>query len=97
MPIDWMEPKRNPAYAKTLAAKREAMYRGELTDRAALLHRLGHARASVRARLAANFGWDFEETPGPIAAGELDAVLDAIIDREFGATRATPRTKGGSK
>ena len=97
MPFDWMQPKQNLAYARTLSAKRESMYRGELVERAALLHRLGHARASVRARLAANVGWDFEEGPSPIAAGDLDAVLDAIVDREFGATRATPRTKGGPK
>jgi hypothetical protein len=97
MPFDWMEPKRNPAYTKTLAVKREAMYRGELVERAALLHRLGHAKASVRARLAANIGWDFEEAPSPLTGDGLDAILDAIIDREFGSGKATPRTKGGSR
>lgn len=93
MPFDWMQPKRNPAHAKTLAAKREAMYRGELAERAALLHRLGHGKAAVRARLAANLGWDFDGAAGAVAGGELDA----IIDREFGAARATPRNKGGAK
>ena len=93
MPFDWMEPKLNPAYTKTLAAKREAMYRGELVDRAALLHRLGHAKAAVRARLAANIGWDFEAGASPIPGADLDA----IVDREFGTARATPRTKGGTK
>ena len=93
MPFDWMQPKRNPAYAKTLAAKREAMYRGELVERAALLHRLGHGKVAVRARLAANLGWDFDGAAGAIAGGELDA----IIDREYGAARATPRNKGGAK
>jgi hypothetical protein len=93
MPFDWMEPKRNPAYAKTLPEKREAMYRGELAERAALLHRLGHGKGAVRARLAANIKWDFEEGPSPIAGSELDA----IVDRAFGAARATPRNKGGAK
>jgi hypothetical protein len=93
MPFDWMHAKRNPAYTKTLAAKREAMYRGELADRAALLHRLGHAKAAVRARLAANIGWDFEAGTSPVPGGELDA----IVDREFGTARTTPRTKGGIK
>ena len=90
-PFDWMQPKRNPAYAKTLPAKREAMYRGELAERAALLHRLGHAKDAVRARLGANVGWDFDGAPGAIAGAELDA----IVEREFGTSRATPRNKGG--
>jgi hypothetical protein len=93
MPFDWMEPKRNAAYAKTLPAKREAMYRGELADRAALLQRLGHGKVTVRARLAANVKWDFEEGGSPIAGGELDA----IVDRAFGAAKPTPRNKGGAK
>jgi hypothetical protein len=93
MPFDWMQPKQNPAYAKTLAAKREAMYRGELADRAALLHRLGHGKAAVRARLAANIAWDVEAGGSPIPGGEIDA----IVDRAFGAPRATPRNKGGHK
>jgi len=92
MSFDWMQPKRNASYTKTLLAKREAMYRGELVERAALLHRLGHGKAAVRARLAANLGWDFDGAANPIA-GELDA----IVEREFGAARATPRNKGGAK
>jgi hypothetical protein len=101
MPFDWMEPKRNPAYTKTLPAKREAMYRRELEERAALLHRLGHSRAHAQARLAANAGWDFEESGGsPSGGGPMDAVVKEILDREYGgATGATdsigaPRTKG---
>ena len=94
MSFDWMQPKRNPAYVKTLAAKRDAMYRGEMAERAALLQRLGHDKGAVRARLAANLGWDFEAGANPIAGGELDA----IVDRAFGSARATtPRHKGGSK
>jgi hypothetical protein len=93
MTFDWMEPKRNPMHVKTLAAKREAMYRGELADRAALLQRLGHDRGTVRARLAANIQWDFEAGASPIPGGDLDA----IVDRAFGAARATPKPKGGSK
>ena len=116
MPFDWMEPKRNPDHTRTLAAKREAMYRAELVDRAALLHRLGHARASARARLLANVGWDFEQAPNPIApepggegaapgghagtAALVEAAIDLILDREYGAANGaprTPRTKGGPK
>jgi hypothetical protein len=93
MPFDWMEPKRNPAHTKTLAAKREAMYRSEIEDRAALLHRLGHSRARVKARLVANMGWDFEQSARPIADGQVDAILDRV----FGGAKSAPRTKGGSK
>ena len=93
MPFDWMEPKRNATFAKTLPAKREAMYLGELAERAALLQRLGHGKVAVRARLAANVKWDFEQGPSPIAGGELDA----IVDRAFGAAKPTPRHKGGTK
>jgi hypothetical protein len=100
MPFDWMQPKRNPAYVKTLLEKRQAMYRAELAERAALLHRLGHARASVRARLAANIGWDFDGTgPNPMGDGTVDAVVDAIMDREYGGAKgaSATRTKGGTK
>jgi hypothetical protein len=112
MPFDWMEPKRNPAHVKTLQAKREAMYRSELADRAALLHRLGHSRARVKARLAANIGWDFEAagsnpfgaaaaaaTPGSDAnpAARFDAILDPILDREFGAATNGARPKDTAK
>jgi hypothetical protein len=50
MPFDWMEPKRNPEYVRTLKAKREAMYRTEIEERAGLLQRLGHTRESTRSR-----------------------------------------------
>lgn len=94
MPFDWMEPKRNPAHTKTLPAKREEMYRRELEERAALLHRLGHAKAQVHARLAAMIGWDFEPSGGDGGGGPDDATLKAIVDREFGAAGGAPRTKG---
>lgn len=93
MPFDWMQPKRNPAHAKTLAAKRDAMYRGELAERAALLQRLGHDRGAVRARLAANLGWDFEAAASPIPGGDLDA----IVERAFGAAKTPSRPKGGTR
>jgi len=79
-PFDWMEPKRNPAHARTLAAKRQAMYETELGDRAALLQRLGLSRQAARARLGARLAWDFEGRPTPVG----DQQLDAILDRVFG-------------
>jgi hypothetical protein len=91
--FDWMEPKRNPAHTKTLAAKRQEMIRAELAERAALLRRLGHSRAQVKARLESALRWEAERpdgTPGP-AEGASD--VDAILDREFGAASAPARPK----
>jgi hypothetical protein len=89
-PFDWMEPKRNPAHTKTLGAKREAMVRAELAERAALLHRLGHSRAEVKTRLEAGVRWEAEQPGGtPPGAAEIGAVLD----REFGTSTASPRAK----
>jgi hypothetical protein len=95
-PFDWMEPRRNPEVAKTERTRREAMYRTELEERAALLQRLGHGKAEVRARLGANVGWDFPTGQGPVST----AVLDSIVDRLFGQApvgRTIARTKGGPK
>jgi len=92
VPFDWMEPKRNPAHTKTLGAKREAMIRAELAERAALLHRLGHSRAEVKARLASALRWEAEKPDGFFFNDTATTEIDAILDREFGA--AVPeRTK----
>jgi hypothetical protein len=95
-PFDWLEAKRNPEVARAQKARREAMYRQELEERAALLQRLGHAKDAVRGRLLANLSWDFEGATAPLKASDVDA----IIDRVFGAgaaTRPAARTKGGTK
>src|SRR5215210_6952825 len=94
--FDWMEPRRNPELGKTERARREGMYRTELEERGALLHRLGHGKADVRARLGANVGWDFPAGQSPVPA----ATIDAIVDRLFGqlpAARTVTRSKGGPK
>jgi hypothetical protein len=91
-PFDWMEPKRNPEHARTLKAKREAMYETEIADRAALLHRLGHPREAARTRLTAQLGWDFEGSASPVPARQLDAILDRVYGN--GAARTMNRTSG---
>ena len=95
-PFDWMEPKRNPEAVRLQRGRREAMYRTELEERAALLSRLGHGKAGVRARLVANIAWDFERGGSPITP----AHIDAIVDRVFGsapAARPATRAKGGAR
>jgi hypothetical protein len=94
-PFDWMEPRRAVGQATKDKARREAMYRTELEERAALLHRLGHDKQQTRARLAANLAWDFAPEASPLAP----AALDTIIDRVYGQatpTRTTTR-KGATK
>jgi hypothetical protein len=92
-PFDWMEPKRNPEAARLQKARREAMYRAELEERAALLARLGRGRTEARARLLANVAWDFERGGSPITT----AHIDAIVERVFGSAspaRPAARPKG---
>ena len=85
MSFPWLHTKRVPPQG------REAMYRRELEERAALLFRLGYPKASARARLAANVAWDFEIGGGAApAGGEIDAVVDAVYRR--GGLRSGPPT-----
>jgi hypothetical protein len=97
-PFDWMVAKRNPAVARAQKEKREAMYKTELEERAALLQRLGHTKDDARARLLANTKWDFESGSG--GAGPVTAAhIDAMIDRVFGGAGGKPgaRGKGGTR
>jgi hypothetical protein len=91
-PFDWMIAKRNPEVARAQKARREAMYRTELEERAALLGRLGYGKDAARARLQANLRWDFPDGAGPLAASDVDA----IVDRMFGAG-APAKRKGGAR
>ena len=99
-PFDWMEPKRNPEAARQQKGRREAMYRAELEERAALLARLGRGRAQARARLQANLAWDFERGGSPITAAQIDAIVERAFDRVFGGAapaRPAARAKGGAR
>lgn len=95
MPFDWMEPKRNPEFVRTLKAKREAMYRTEIEERAALLQRLGHTRDNVHRRLTAQIGWDFEQSTPPFPGAQVDAILERLYGGAV--TRAVPRAKAAAK
>jgi hypothetical protein len=90
--FDWLEPRRNPEADKSQQARREAMYRLELEERAALLHRLGHSKERARARLAANLDWDFSPGPSPLSPAALDAIVDRVFG-QAGTGRPVPRAK----
>jgi hypothetical protein len=94
-PFDWMVAKRNPTVARAQNDRREAMYRAELEERAALLHRLGRSKDEARARVHANARWDFEGREGPVKAADIDA----IVDRVFGGagTNKAGARKGGTR
>ena len=94
-PFDWMVARRNPEVTRSQNARREAMYRTELEDRAALLHRLGYAKDSTRARLQANARWDFEAGDGPVTAAHIDAIVDRVYGGA-GAGNPAGRAKGGT-
>src|SRR4030095_12951303 len=93
-PFDWMEPRRNPERAKIDKARREAMYRVELEERAALLQRLGYAKDKARARLAANLAWDFPKGSKPLDGAALDAIVDRLFDGAGSGRAAAPRGSG---
>jgi hypothetical protein len=95
-PFDWMDSRRNPERGKIDKARREAMYRTELEERAALLHRLGYAKDKTRARLAANLAWDFPNGSKPLDGAALDAIVDRLFDGASSG-RAAPRGKGGTR
>ena len=83
--FDWLTtpPRRNHNQ------RRDEMYRRELEERAALLHRLGYSAKSARARLHANVAWDFELHGRPRHAAEIDKIVDAVY-RRGGRSGGTP-------
>ena len=97
VPFDWMEQKRNLEAAKAQRGRREAMYRSELEERAALLHRLGRSRDEARARLQANLAWDFERGGSPLSPAQVDALVDKVFANAGGGRPVSRATKGGTK
>jgi len=69
------------ANAASQSANREAMYRRELEERAALLHRLGRSTSFIKSRLSANMAWDFDLHGKPMPAAEVDKLVDAVVRR----------------
>jgi hypothetical protein len=62
-------------------ARRDAMYRRELEDRAALLYRLGYPEKLAKARLAANVAWDFELHGRPRHAADVERIVNEVYRR----------------
>jgi hypothetical protein len=75
--FSWWEIKKAPGSNQ----KREAMFRRELEERAALLFRLGYSAKHAKQRLRANVEWDFELTSKPKHVGEVDKIVDSVYRR----------------
>ncbi len=79
--FSWWEAKRVPGNPET----REAMFRRELEERAALFHRLGYSAKHAKQRLRANVEWDFElsrkNKVTPKHLGEVDRIVDSVYRR----------------
>jgi hypothetical protein len=60
---------------------RQAMYRRELEERAALLYRLGYSQKRCRERLRGNVAWDFELHGRPRHSAEVDRIVDTVYRR----------------
>jgi hypothetical protein len=61
--------------------RRQAMYRKELEDRAALLMRLGHSAGDVKTRLKKTVAWDFDLQDKPKHAAEVDRIVESVYKR----------------
>jgi hypothetical protein len=70
-----------PRRFKHSSERRQAMYKQELEDRAALLMRLGHTQEDVKARLKKSVAWDFDLHDPPQHAGEVDRIVEAVYKR----------------
>ena len=82
MAFDWID-SGGGLPASVRSARRQAMYRAELAERAALYRRLNFRRELAKRRLSDNVAWDFEVSGGAGAptAKEIDAVITAAYGK----------------
>ncbi len=80
--FSWWEAKKVPG--SRASEQRESMFRRELEERAALLHRLGYSAKHAKQRLRANVEWDFELSRNKVTPkhlGEVDRIVDSVYRR----------------
>ena len=65
------------------AKQRRAMYRTEISERAAMLCRLNYSEEEAKARLCANVEWDFEIAEGERPANLSDDEIARIVKSSF--------------
>jgi len=80
--FDWLQ-RGGELPASVRSARRLAMYRAELAERAALYRRLNFDRGLAMRRLRDNVAWDFEIGGGAGAPSpkEIDAVISAAYGK----------------
>jgi hypothetical protein len=90
VPFEWLQSDVPAAVAATFARKAEASHLREAEERAALLCRLGYARADARRRVRGNVRWEWELHGAPRFIGKLDAIVDAVYARGGRARTGPP-------
>lgn len=84
MAFDWWCPKRNESFDRRLAGRFEDALRREVSERAALLARLGWNRKAVVKRIQDRIRWDFEMSKVP---GGVWKEIPSLVDQAFPRTR----------
>lgn len=77
MPFEWYHPDVPPAYT-VAPEKASKMYADELSERAALLLRLGYSQEEAVSRLRGNVRWDFELHEAPAVAGAVEGIVSRV-------------------
>lgn len=82
MGFDWWCPKRNESWERRLSGRFEEAIRREISERAALLARLGWSRDAALKRLQERVRWDFEMSRVPTAIWkEIPSLVDQAFPR----------------
>ena len=82
MGFDWWCPKRNESFERRLAGRFEEAIRREVSERAALLCRLGWSREAALRRLQERVRWDFEMSRVPATVWkEIPSLVDQAFPR----------------
>lgn len=80
MGFDWWYPKRNEVFDRQLAGRFEEALRREVTERAALLARLGWSRDATVKRIQERIRWDFEMSRVPTS---LWKEIPGLVERAY--------------
>lgn len=80
MSFDWLTPN---VLVDNAAERRKAhqMYERELTERSALLFRLGFNKKEIKLRLKSNVRWDFELHEQPEHLRKIDKIVNDVVSR----------------
>lgn len=81
MPFDWLEPRVGEVVRRREPERTMEAHRREITDRAAVLMRLGYDAAHAEGRCRRNVEWEFELQRRPAVAEEIDTLVRSVFAR----------------